>query len=360
MSSSNLEQGIDELVEQFLSVYEAGLSSLPTSIVSRKLETANAIAGSKRRILSRTLSTVTKPLEDVPKNIFRGWLLSEGCPRLPSAGVRESTDHRDSLGSDATPASTAGPVWQHASGHQERRWRKLSFTIVDDGHLMAIFHEIMDLSTGPRSLGRIMHHRSMIPQGKLHTLDTHGQVETWPLSQSDVIASLRTTAISFTVESDECDCREITLALDHHSASLIASVIKDHIPNRKCGHQDLHEPASPSVAFSARHTNHITREDARSFISAVPIDAQRSTRMHNGVNHELESPIQELLRKVDQMQEQMHELKSAVVPVSTPLHACDVCQLMRMPMIATANGRHCNHLSLHPSSYQGQIKVVIW
>ena len=188
-------------------------------------------------------------------------------------------------------------------------------------------------------------------------------METWPLCQPDVIASLRTTGISFVVESEECDRRELCLALDDRSASLVASVLKDHISNCKCEHQDLHEPATPSVAFSARHTCNITREDARSRTSGVPTEAKRSSKMHNGFDHELESPMQELLRKVDQMQEHLHELKSAVVPRLTPLcrRAREVCELMRMPMLATANDKHCVNLSsFAPSSCQGQSRAVIW
>ena len=359
MFISNLQQGVDDYVERLLNVYEFGLSSLPTSNISRKL----AAGGQGWKILRRaTLGTKTMTKsskgfvdEDV-KPVFRGWLLSEGCPKELLTGASEVVHklaHPKSFNSITVQAVSFGQaileppqrssnlesererrggitgererrasiIGQHAGG-QELRWRKLSFTILDDGRLMAVLHEIEHLSKGPKSLGRVVQNASLIAQGKLHA----GLVQTWPVCQADLIASRRTTGISFFVEGEQGDCREIHLAMDQHTAMLIAPVLQDHISNpavawswqraveHGCLSQNLHESAPPSIAFSARHHANTTREDARLCDSGTPRDAQRGRRMIDGfkdeLEDELESPMQELLRKVNEIQEQMHEMAS--------------------------------------------------
>ena len=333
MFISNLQEGVDDYVERLVNVYESGLSSLPTSNISSKL----AAGGQGWKILRRATLGAKTPkspkgfLDEHVRTVFRGWLLSEGCPKELLTGASEA--HPNRFNSITVQAVSFGePLlesvsererrWgitgrtgritgQHAGG-QEHRWRKLSFTILDDGRLMAVLHEIEHLSKGPKSLGRVVHNASLIAQGKLHA----GLVQTWPVCQADVIASRRTTGISFFVEGEQGDFREIHLAMDQHTATLIAPVLQDHISNlaraveHGCQSQNLHESAHPSVAFSARHHINITRDDARLSDSDVPKDSQRGRRMIDNFMDELESPMQELLRKVNEIQEQLHEIAS--------------------------------------------------
>jgi hypothetical protein len=344
MFISTLQQGVDDYTERLLDVYEFGFCSLPTLNISRKL----AAGGHGWKTLRRhTLGTKARsPKVSLEKPVFRGWLLSEGCPKKlltraseavhklarpksfnsitvqaasfgqpllqPSLRLSSLKSERERGGGITGERERKGSIAGQHAGGQEHRWRKLSFTILDDGRLMAVLHEIEHLIKGPKSLGRVVHN-------DLHA----GLVQSWPLCQADVIASLRTTGISLFVESEQGDCREIHLAMDQHTAMLIAPVLQDHLSNpavaqssqraveHECVSQNLHQSAPTSVAFSARHHVTTTCEDARLCNSGAPKDAQRGRlRMIDGFQDTLESPMQELLRKVNEIQEQMHEITS--------------------------------------------------
>ena len=234
-----------------------------------------------------------------------------------------------------------------------------------DGEVIVLFHDINSLvHCGPTSLGRVVRQDNLkAGLESANTSNSNGVSEIWPLNTSDLIEGVRTTGIRFQVQSgsagagwrdgnfnnsrasnsypnqgpdDSSELRSICLALNQDLAVVLASTLLGHA-TLFTGECSL--AAAPSIALSTRqktpsppskpaaHNAATTRENARSLYSPNDRYGERD-ELRSARNSNLESPMQELLRKMNEMQEQLRdfatlkddvkELKAALVSLSRP------------------------------------------
>jgi hypothetical protein len=167
------------------------------------------------------------------------------------------------------------------------------WVILDD--LQSLLHD------GPICIGRVVH----LPK-EMHRLQ-ETSIETWPLNQHDAIGKVRTDGITFFVQSENPKTSGgesilcVRMGLSKETAARLQRVLEAWLstgdaqsspPLQLSRRQKLHQNSSCELGSEQQRSSQYTRTSP-----------SRESRSMTGT----ESPIQELLRKVNELQEQMKD-----------------------------------------------------
>ena len=309
---SKLEQEIRNFQSDLLAVYEKGFCSLA-------METPQTPAQASRSAPNKIHSPHTIPSRHflTSQAVFRGWLLNE--------------DNTSDFSVDRDFQPRINTSVREVDMETARLWHKISGCLMPDGQMVVIFDNVKALvDLGPTYLGCVVPDPSRL-DGTV--------VETWPISQETRQKYLTegfTAGLTFHVRGAGKRILRVRVGLEKEPALRLTSALERSCNYVKPRLQTTEESpvaaaetsigAEPSVWGS--HGNRVMlsntqglEENGKGDIEisgsncALPLHRLQQ-RTDSGFNDSTESILQEVLRRMDEMQQQMREVTAVKHEVS--------------------------------------------
>ena len=309
---SKLEQEIRNFQSDLLAVYEKGFSSLA-------METTQTPAQASKSAPNKIHSPHTNSSRHLltSQAVFRGWLLSE--------------DNASDFSVDQHCQPRSHTSVREVDMESARLWLKISGCLMPDGQMIVIFDNVKALvDLGPTCLGCVVPDPSRL-DGTV--------VETWPISQETRQKYLTegfTAGLTFHVRGAGKRILRVRVGLEKEPALRLTSALERSCNYVKPRLQTTEESpvaaaetsigAEPSVWGS--HGNRVMlsntqglEENGKGDIEisgsncALPLHRLQQ-RTDSGFNDSTESILQEVLRRMDEMQQQMREVTAVKHEVS--------------------------------------------